>query len=451
MTGLPPSDPTPATPAMRPAPAGGGRARRSRTVLAVVLVTLGVLLAPVGVATGWAAWTLTDTDRFVATYAPLSRSPDVRAYVVEQVMAAVDDRADLEGLTRQLLDGLVALGTGPRTTEALRDLQGTVAIGLRSVLREGTIDFVDSDQFDAAWAETLRQGHGQLIATLRNDPAALVSLSEDGSVGLPLAPIVERIKTSLVDRGVTVADRIPTVDRTIVLVRSDQLPAVQRAYALTVAVGTWLPWAVLLLLVGGVAAAHRRHRALLWAAGGVTVVMAVLATGFGVGRLALLAAVPTDVLPSSVAVLFYDTATRPMSSTAVAAAVLGAAVVLVGWLSGPFRTPKRLRAAYAVAIDRARGAAEERGLSTGRIGILVHRGRRVLLGATAVLAGLSVVTRSPLSVAQVGWSAFWATVAVVVVTLVERPGTPAATAAAPEPGSSTEPASEPVDTPAPRP
>ena len=59
--------------ALRSGPTGSGpRPRRSRAVLAVVLIVLGVMLAPVAVVTGWAKWTLTDTDRFVATYAPLA-------------------------------------------------------------------------------------------------------------------------------------------------------------------------------------------------------------------------------------------------------------------------------------------------------------------------------------------------------------------------------------------
>ena len=94
-----------------------------------MLILLGVLLAPVAVITGWATWTLTDTDRFVATYAPLADSPEVQSYVVDQAMAAVDDRVDFDQLTPELVDGLVALGTGPRATTALRTLQGHVDRG----------------------------------------------------------------------------------------------------------------------------------------------------------------------------------------------------------------------------------------------------------------------------------------------------------------------------------
>jgi hypothetical protein len=128
-------------------------------------------LAPVALVTGWAKWTLTDTDRFVATYAPLSDSPEVQAFVVDEAMAAVDAQVDLGRLTQELVDGLVALGTGPRATTALRTLQATATDGLRSLIRDGVTEFVASDKFDEAWAEALRVGHTQLMGTLSNDPA----------------------------------------------------------------------------------------------------------------------------------------------------------------------------------------------------------------------------------------------------------------------------------------
>ncbi len=395
--------------------------RRSRTVLSVVLILLGVLLAPVAVITGWATWTLTDTERFVATYAPLADSPELQSYVVDQAMAAVDERVDFDQLTSELVDGLVALGTGPRATTALRTLQGSVAEGLRSQVQDGITRFVASDRFATAWSEALRIGHQQVTATLSNDPAAVATISADGSLGIPLDPIIQRIKADLLERGISAAQYIPQVDRQIVLVQSDSLPMVQLAYGVTVGVGTWLPWVVLVLLGAGVAVANRRHRALLWAAGGFALVMATLALAFAAGRLALVAAVPATVLPGSVSTLFYDAVTSSMQATAVAAMVLGIAVALVAWLAGPFRAPSRLRGLYRDGIGQLRQAAEGRGVSTGRFGGWVHQYRSLLLALIAVLAGVVIISNMPVTISLIGWTAFWSVLAVVLVTLIERP------------------------------
>src|SRR5262245_7751817 len=45
---------------------------RGRTAAAIVLVVIGLLLAPVAVIAGWARLELVDTDRFVATFAPMA-------------------------------------------------------------------------------------------------------------------------------------------------------------------------------------------------------------------------------------------------------------------------------------------------------------------------------------------------------------------------------------------
>ncbi|HEU5486600.1 MAG TPA: hypothetical protein VFU98_16935 [Microlunatus sp.] len=399
----------------------GRRRRRSRTVLATVMIVLGVLLAPVAVVTGWAQWTLTDTDRFVATYAPLADDPAVQDYVVDQTMTLIDQKVDFDRLTADLVDGLVSLGTGPRATSALRTLQGSVADGLRSQVRDGVTAFVSSEKFATAWSDALRVGHQQFAATMQNDPSALATISADGSLGIPLDPIVERIKDDLVARGVTLAERIPSVNRSIVLVQSDVLPQVQIAYAATVALGTWLPWIVLALLIGGVAVANRRHRALLAAAAGFAGTMLVLALAIAAGRVAVVAAVPANVLPGSVSTLFYDAVTASMQSTAVAAAVLGVAVAVVGWLAGPFRAPTRLRGLYLDGVQQLRATAEQRGVTTGRFGDWVHRRRTLLLALIAVVAGVVLVAGMPVSVSLVGWTALWSTLAVVVLTVVERP------------------------------
>lgn len=421
--------------ALRSAEGSGGRpVRKSRAVLAVVMILLGVLLSPVAVVTGWAKWTLTDTERFVNTYAPLAHDPAVKAYVVDQTMNAIESQVDFDAVAQELIDGLISLGTRPRTTSALRTLQGSVAEGLRSQIRDGVTRLVDSDQFDVLWRQTLQVGHTQLIATLRNDPAAIARINADGVLGIPLEPIIAQVKAQLVQRGVSIAQRIPTIDRTIVLLHSDDLPTVQLAYGATIAVGAWLPWVVIALLTGGVVVANRRHRTLVWTGISFTLVMVVLAIAFTAGRIAVVAVVPASVLPGTVSTLFYDAVTSSMQSTAIAAAVLGVAVAVVGWTAGPFRTPTRLRGLYGDGVTALRGAAERRGVTTGRVGSWVHRRRSLLLAAIALVAGVVLAVNLPVSVSLVGWTVFWSVLAVVIVTVIERP--------IPDPSEAESPAAE---------
>ena len=94
-------------------------------MLATVLIVLGCLMAPVAVVSGWAKTTLTDTDNFVATYAPLAHDPAIQAFVVEQTTAAIDEKVNIEQLTSEVLDGIKALGTRPAASAGTGRLEGT--------------------------------------------------------------------------------------------------------------------------------------------------------------------------------------------------------------------------------------------------------------------------------------------------------------------------------------
>ena len=307
---------------------------------------IGCLLAPLAVIGGWGKTTLTDTDAFVATYAPLAHDPVVQTYIVDQASTSINANLDVEQLTSDVIDGIKSLGVRPRASVALDALKAPATQGIQNLIRNGVNAFVTSDAFAQTWERALEISHTQLLATLNNDPNALIAASADGTIGVQLGPIVEDVKAALVARGIDIAARIPPIDRTIPIAQSDQIPTVQAGYRLIVAIGTWLPWVALILLTAGVLVARRRSIALVWAAIGLSLSMLVLLIGFGIGRALLLTALPGALVPGSVTTLLYDTATAAMKDTALSALVLGAALALIAWLAGPFRGPSRLRALY---------------------------------------------------------------------------------------------------------
>jgi hypothetical protein len=101
---------------------------------------------------------------------------------------------------------------------------------------------------------------------MRNDPQALIVAQKDETIGIQLGPIVENVKAALLDRGLSIASRIPAVHRTIPIAQSDQIPVARRAYLAVVSIGSWLPWVALIFLTAGVLVARRRSVALVWAA-----------------------------------------------------------------------------------------------------------------------------------------------------------------------------------------
>jgi hypothetical protein len=399
--------------------------RRSRgrgwTVLAAVLIVLGCLMAPLAVVSGWAKSTLTDTDTFVATYAPLARDPEVQSFVVDQAAAAIDQNVNIEQYISDVIDGIKELGTRPRASAALDALKEPATQGLQTVIRNGIEDFVASEAFAQSWERALRVSHTQLLATLNNDPQALIAAQSDGTIGIQLGPIVEDIKAALLARDLSIASRIPPVNRTIPIAQSDQIPTIQAAYRTIIAVGSWLPWVALIFLTAGVLVARRRSVALVWAALGLGLSMLLLALGFTIGRGLLLTAVPTAVVPAGITTLFYDTVTATMYDTAVIGVVLAVAIAVVAWFAGPFRAPRRLRSIYTDGLAGLRHNAEQHGVTTGRVGEWTYAQRRVLHVIIALAASAAIILLRPLSVADIVGTVAIAVLALVIVSLIERP------------------------------
>jgi len=390
-------------------------------LLSAVLVLIGIVLAPVAIVATWVRADLTDTDRFVSTFAPLARDADVRAFVTDQTMAVVDDTVDIEQLTSDLVDGITSLGTPPRATDALNAIKGPAAAGIRSLLESRIAAFVQSEAFADVWSTALRVSHRQLVAAMTNDPDAAVRLGGDGTIGVQLGPIIDAVKAALVDQGIGFASRIPTVDRTITVAQSDSLPAVQLYYGVAVGAGVWLPWVALAFLAAGVLVARRRATALIATAVVLGVVMAAMLAAIAVGQALFITSVSPTLLPSGVADELFERVAGGMRDTAVAVLTLGIVVAVVGWLTGPFAAPRRLRAVARSLCAQLRGFGEARNVTTGRVGEWVYRQRTLLRAAVAVVAALVVVVSRPLTPGLIVGTLVAAGLVVAALELVQRP------------------------------
>lgn len=406
-----------------PPPAEPVKHRRSWawTLLAVVLIVVGAILAPVAVVASWAKIQLTDTHTFVATYAPLAKDPGVQAFITDQAVKAVQDNVDIPEVTSQVIDGITGLGTGPVATKALNALKGPLAQGIVSLMTSTVQKFVASDAFAQVWQQALRTSHDQLIATMQNDPKAAVTIGADGSVGIQLGPIIDRVKLLLVDQGLTFASQIPSVDRTVTVAQNSSIPTLQLFYGLAIAAGAWLPWVAIGLLALGVIVARRRALALIWAAVALALAMALTLAALAVGRIVFVASASPSLVPSTLAQTLYSTVTDAMIATAVAVLVLALAVALVGWFAGPFAVPRRLRGFFQSGVASARAAAERHGITTGRVGEWLYAQRALLRAAVAVIAAAVVLFVRPITPALVIWTLVLSALAIALLELLQRP------------------------------
>lgn len=390
------------------------------TLLSTVLIVIGALLAPVAIVSAWAQRELTDTDYFVSTFAPLAQQPAVQALVTDQVTSAVDNSIDIDGLTKQVFEGIAKAGLPPAAASALKGLAGPAADGIRGLIHSTVSRFVQSQAFADLWTQTLRTAHQQLGKTMSGDQDALITLGSNGAVGLQLAPVIEAVKTALVNKGFGIAKNIPTIKKTIVIAHTDSAALVQSIYGIILALGTWLPWTVLALLMAGVAVARRRALALVWAATALAISMVLVALGIDVGK-TVFAASMTGTMSSAAATTIYSQLLEFVSTIVLAIAVLAITVAVIGYLAGPFRLSRQLRGLSIDAFTSLRTLGDRHGISTGTAGRWMYRQRVLLRVAVAVVAAIIILFTRPLTPALIVWTAVIAILVIAALELAQRP------------------------------
>jgi hypothetical protein len=273
--------------------------------------------------------------------------------------------------------------------------------------------------------------HAQLVNLLSGEQGGALS-AQGGAVTLNLGPIIAEVKDRLVARGFTIAENIPEVDRSIVLVQSDAITQAQGLYRLLNTLGTWLPVITLLLLAVAVYVARDHRRTLLIGALVIAGGMLTMGVLLAVARPLYLDALPGEVLTREAAGNVFDTLVRFLRNGLRLIAVTALVVALGAFFTGPSTTAVRTRSTIASALGSLRGGAEARGLRTGRVGTWTFAHKR-LLRICVVIGGALVLTfweRPTITVVLV--TALVVVLAVGLVELVGRPpGEPARPAAEP--------------------
>jgi hypothetical protein len=372
-----------------PAPDRAAR-RRWRTIVATLLIVVGCVLAPLSVAAVWTRNQVTNTDRYVATVAPLADDPAIQNAIADQITAQVFNYIDVQGLTNQAVDVLAERDLTPALAAQLRALAVPIANGVLSFTRSQVGKVVESDAFADAWVQANRVAHQELVKALTGEGGGSVTVEND-TVTLNMAAFIEVVKQRLVESGFSVAARIPTINASFVLFQSADITRVRSGFNLLNTLGVWLPVISIVLLVLGVYVARDHRRATVGAALGVAISMVVLALGLAVFRSIYLDAVPASVLPHDAAAVLYDTIIRFLRLGLRTVLVLALVVAAGAFLSGQSVTAVRTREGLSHAIGWLAGGAERAGFSTGPVGTWVYANKRVLRIAAVALAALALV------------------------------------------------------------
>lgn len=186
-----------------------------RTPLASILGSLAAALIVLSIVVLWLGRTLTDTNAYVDTVAPLVTDGDVQSFAVDKVSKVLldSDVAALQGIASELL--------GPE------QIQGKTIDELREAVRpkvEGTLNtVVASSHFANLWEDTNRVAHETLIQQLNSD---------SNTVTLDFQPLIDGVIVQLdgTDLGF-VKDKIDIQPGTsLVTIESDKFENLRNAY-----------------------------------------------------------------------------------------------------------------------------------------------------------------------------------------------------------------------------
>jgi hypothetical protein len=397
-----------------------------RTIVAVPLILIGALLAPLAITAGWAATEVSNTDRFVANLAPLAKDPDVQAYVSSSVSTAIENKIDIDGLTNQAFTGIADIpGIPPIAANALESLAPAAANGLKGLLEKQVTKAVQSKAFATIWKQTLQLSHKQLVNILNNDQSGAIVISDTGKVGIQLAPVIAAVKKQLVLQGFPLANSIPAINTTVEVGTVKNINEIRTGYQTLLVLAAILPWVSILFLAIGVLVARRRPRALVGAGILLIVFNLILVVGVAIARVILGNAAARAGVPHSVTDQVFTALARTVTSSGIAAVVLGLAILLVGLGTGSSRQAVAVRDVVSAGFGRANYYLERHHLTSASFGRLMYQIRIPLRIIVVVIAIVILLLVRPLTSGVVALAAILCVLVIALIALFERhPGEP---------------------------
>jgi hypothetical protein len=405
--------------------------RRMRGITAAILIAITAIALVAGVVGVWAARTALNTDRWVATVAPLPKDPQVAAAVADYATNQLFEAINVEQRLRTVLPPQAAFIAGP------------VAGQVKDAVEKTVYNVLQSDRFQPIWQELVRRAHQRAVAIING--TSDVAVVRQDRVEIDLLPLINQVLRqlsaqlpTLFGKQITLPDissgAIPDNLRTRVeeqlgitlpanfaqftVYDSGKLWAIQQAVAtakrdlILSVVGTFL------LLLIAVAISPRRRRTLLQLGLWLVIVAVAVTAALRAVRSQLLEQIPAGVyrdgVGTAVTIVFSQLRTRGIQLI-----WLGVILAVLMYLIGPGRGPTWLRRQIAAG---ARAAGH--GMRVGSR-VVVTRGPGFIGRYRDPLRIAGIVVASVLALILSSWTALLVIAMVlaayeVFVTLVAR-------------------------------
>ncbi len=378
------------------------RGHMPRRISAWVLVVLASILIPISVISVWAIRTVTNTDQYVETMAPLARNPVI-----------------IEGLATRATDALFSTHVVQnKVTQALpksaKPLVAPIVTEVHSYVYGLALKVFESPKFGKLWDTLNRHSHDAVINILTGKQTPLQQkLAKGGQLALNLSPALNNLIDEANSHGVTLFNPIKAASNqglSFTVVSKAQVSKFSGLFNLIVKFKWIIPVVALVLAILAMLLAVERRKTLLRLSLGVALMTLVLMVGYSLGRITFLNQAASGGFKTSGAAAVFDTVLRYLKADLRWTLLASVVVAFVAWLAGPARYAVWIRRTCASGAHWVGGQAHELSSGAGRAAaessrarrtagwILEHRNGLRILGV--IVAGLFLVFGGNLT----GWS-----------------------------------------------
>jgi hypothetical protein len=307
------------------------RLRRTRGVIAWVLIVLASLLIPISVISAWAITTITNTDQYVATMAPLARNPVIIDHLATKATDALFSTHKVQDKVTEVLPAKAKPIVPPIVSQ------------VKSYTHGLAVTVMERPRFGTLFDRLNRHTHDAVVDVLTGKQTALTKKFErGGAIVLNLTPALNQIIDEANSRGITLFNPLkPLLDKgdslSLTIVSKSQVSQFSGIFNLMVKLRWVIPFVALALGILSIVIAVQRRRTLLRLSVGVALFTLVLLAVLSVTRGRFLGQAVARGANRDVSAAVWDTLLRFLMTNLRWMLLAAVLVAFVAWLFGPAR------------------------------------------------------------------------------------------------------------------
>jgi hypothetical protein len=350
-------------------PRPGPRAPRTRRITAWVLIVLASLLIPISVISVWAIRTVTNTDQYVATLAPLARNPVIVDHLAQ--------KATDELFSTHIVQDKVTAALGPKAKPIITPIVAEVHTYVYGL----ALKVFESPKFGQLWDTLNRHTHDAVIDVLTGKKTPLAQkLEKGGGIVVNVTPALNNLIDQANAKGVTLFNPLKPIltkgnSLGVSVISKSQVSKFTGLFNAIVTLKWAVPVVALVLAVLGVLIAVDHRKTLLRMAIGISLFTLLLLAGLSLGRITFINQAG-HTFNRQVAGAVWDTMLRFLVTDLRWMLLVVVLVALGAWLAGPARYAVWIRSKVARGGRWMAAQGHELTAGTGRAAAGSDRARR---------------------------------------------------------------------------